>query len=83
MVEGNHCAAACAKASYSFIVLLPPAVNESTKETVNDESGKSVYVMSVYGKGLIRTTVTYEEVRRADICGRHVLETQVTTWVWC
>ena len=56
MVEGNHCAAACAKASYSFIVLLSPAVNESTKETVNDESGKSVYVMSVYGKGLIRSS---------------------------
>ena len=54
MAEGNHCAAACAKASYSFIVLLPPAVNKSTKETVNDESGKSIYVMSVYGKGLIR-----------------------------
>ena len=43
MVEGNHCVAACAKASYSFTILLLPAVNEPTEETVNDESGKSVY----------------------------------------
>jgi len=30
MVEGNHCVATCAKGSYSFIVPLPPAVNELT-----------------------------------------------------
>jgi len=28
-------------------------------------------------------TVTYEEARRAVMCGGQVLETQVTTWVWC
>jgi hypothetical protein len=29
-------------------------VTEPIEETVNDESGKSVYVMSVYSKGPIR-----------------------------
>jgi hypothetical protein len=28
-------------------------------------------------------TVTYEEARSADMCGRQVLEIQVMTWVWC
>ena len=47
--------AACAKANYSCIVLLPPAVNELIEETVNDERGKAVYVMSAYNKGPIRS----------------------------
>jgi hypothetical protein len=67
MVEGNHCVAACAKASYSFVVLLPPAVNELTVKTVNDKSSKSVYVMSVYSKGPIRLLVTLLHSQRAAL----------------
>ena len=54
MVEGNHCVADHANTSYSFIVLLQPAVNGLIRKTVNESSTKYVYVMSAYSKGPIR-----------------------------
>ena len=53
MVEGNHCVADHANTSYSFIVLLQPAVNGLIRKTVNESSTKYVYVMSAYSKGPI------------------------------
>jgi hypothetical protein len=38
--------------------LLLPAVNEPIEETINNESGKSVYVMLVYSKGPIQSGYT-------------------------
>jgi hypothetical protein len=50
--------AAHAKATYGFIILLMPAVNEPTEETVNDESSKFVHYV-VYSKGHIARTILY------------------------
>ena len=63
MVEGNHCVADHANTSYSFIVLLQPAVNGLIRKTVNESSTKYVYVMSAYSKGHIRDVHTSFYVR--------------------